>query len=539
MTCRARYAAVLSLLFVTACSRPPSITSEPHLVMNPGGRTPLAGVLSFTTDQPVRVTLVISDGENRNSITPRDSYATEHELMVLGLRPGRSHTIEVGYVNERGEAGQPALLDYDTAPLPDFVPPIDVVLSRPGRMEPGVTLVALNRSIDNEPDRDFGLIVALDAQGEVVWLYEAPHRLDEPRRLPNGNILHRGVRTQMFEIDMLGRRVNHWAATAVRKDAPPTAITVDTDSIHHDVMLMPSGNFLALSTEVRHVDSYPTDVDDPESEYAPANVVGDVLVEFRPDGRIVREFRLLDLLPTRAGYGATNDGFYKEVYGDAFEELPFDWSHSNGIAYDAADDAAIVSSNHLSAVFKIDLGEGKIDWILGPPDGWEDEWQALRLQPVADMQWFWHQHAPELTPDGTLLIYDNGTHRAFPPDPKIAPPEAYSRAVEYRIDEANRTVEEIWSYGGPGEEWFFSGYVSEADRLPRTGNVLITNGGRVRRPEGGPGVYAADGRVWVSIAEVTRTEPAEKVWEVVIDDPGTSWQTFRSERWPGLYPQVP
>jgi arylsulfate sulfotransferase len=395
----------------------------------------------------------------------------------------------------------------------------------------------MGRTINQESDREFGLFVALDAQGEVVWFYEAPHRVDEPRRLPNGNILYRGVRTQMFEIDMLGRRVNHWAATAARKDAPPTATAVDTDSLHHDVLRMPSGNFLALSTEVRHFENYPTSVEDQGAGQAPANVIGDVLIEFRPDGEIVREWKFFDLLdPRRLGYGSLNTGFYEEVYKDVLEEPGYDWTHANGIDYDAGSDSALISINHLSAVVKLDLGSGEIAWILGHPEGWQEKWQALRLRPKGDLDWFWHQHAPEITPDGTLLIYDNGAFRAFPPDPKILPPDTFSRAVEYRIDEANRTVEEVWSYGGPGDEWFFSGFISEADWMPETGNILVTSGGRVHKPDGTPGVFGSDGRLWITIAEVTHTDPAEKVWEVVIDDPTTGWSAFRSERVPSLYP---
>jgi arylsulfate sulfotransferase len=78
--------------------------------------------------------------------------------------------------------------------------------------------------------------------------------------------------------------------------------------------------------------------------------------------------------------------------------------------------------------------------------------------------------------------------------------------------------------------------VSEADWLPQTGNVLLTNGGMIRTNEGGQGEGASQGRNWVSLMEVTHSMPAEKVWEIVIDDPSGGWVAYRSQRMPSLYP---
>jgi len=524
-------------ILVAGCARPPAITSALNLDMNPSGRTPLAGLLTFTTDQPVRATLTISDGDDSSTVTPSDALSTEHELMVLGLRPGRLNTIEVSIENGRGEAGESGHLEVQTEPLPDYFPPIDVTLSRPARMEPGITLLPLTREINLVSDQEFGLFVALDASGDVLWYYDAGHPVDEARRLPNGNLLYNSRRTRILEIDMLGNIINEWAATAVRDDAPPTAIPVDTDSFHHDVLQMPSGNFLALSTEMRRFESYPSNLEDPNAEPIPANVIGDVLVEFQPDGEIVRRWKGFDHLdPLRLGYGSLDTGFYRRVYGDMLGETGYDWAHGNGIYYEAEADATLVSFNHQSVVVKIDMSSGDILWMLGNPQGWRDRWQALRLEPEGDLDWSWHQHAPELTPNGTLLLFDNGAMQAMPPNPPMLPPETYSRAVEYLIDEAAGTVEEVWSYGGPGEEWFFSGFISEADWLPETENILITSGGRIRKPDGTHGVWPGEGRIWVTIAEVTHSDPAEKVWEVVIDDPAVGWASYRGERLPSLYP---
>jgi hypothetical protein len=112
------------------------------------------------------------------------------------------------------------------------------------------------------------------------------------------------------------------------------------------------------------------------------------------------------------------------------------------------------------------------------------------------------------------------------------PDRNFSRAVEYAIDPALMTVTQVWEWGGAKDEFFFSAALGDADWLPVTGNVLVTDGFRVNP---GPPI-----RRFARLVEVTRTDPAEKVFEVVLRDPsgqpGVGWRVYRSERLPSLYP---
>ena len=144
-------------------------------------------------------------------------------------------------------------------------------------------------------------------------------------------------------------------------------------------------------------------------------------------------------------------------------------------------------------------------------------------------------------PSGNLLIYDNGSWgRAYPPNEGDPIEERYSRAVEYAIDEASMTVRQIWSYGGLETDLFYSAFVGEADRLPETGNILLTNGGQEVDDASRPfyAGYEADvyPRVKLSIMEVTHSTPAEKLWEISIDTLDGGWGAYRVERVPSLYP---
>ena len=233
-------------------------------------------------------------------------------------------------------------------------------------------------------------------------------------------------------------------------------------------------------------------------------------------------------------------GFWSDHYEpkvDDVEATPLrDWAHANAIVYDARDDSYIVSGRHQDAVFKFSRETGELIWILGPPDNWKEPWSAKRLQPIGDLQWQYREHGPVLTGDGTLLMYDNGGGRAGAYMEQLPLEERYSRAVEYAIDEEAMTVEQVWSYNGRPDNPFYSGFLSDADWQPVTGNVLITDGAR-RTNDDGVNANGEGTSYWARIVEVTRTDPAEVVFEVHLKDGYKGhWHIYRAERLSSLYP---
>lgn len=141
------------------------------------------------------------------------------------------------------------------------------------------------------------------------------------------------------------------------------------------------------------------------------------------------------------------------------------WAHVNSIDYDASDDSIIISARHQGVV---KIGRDKqVKWILASPLGWPEHLKAKVLTPVntqgeplaeedgvyADgFDWSWTQHTAWLTGHGTLTVFDNGWGRSFS-STKLE--GNYSRAVEYRINEANGTVEQVWAYGKErGDGWY-------------------------------------------------------------------------------------
>ena len=458
----------------------------------------------------------------------------------LGLQSDQTYQIVLVATDRAGNEVKSSPHDMTTPALPSDFPPVEAVQSEPDRMEPGVTLFSVFRRTEDDPGNDFGLILAVNGAGEVVWYYRSDERITDVRRLQNGNLLYTGgaKRDRMYEIDMFGHMVRQWHAAGVGGDAPPGSIPVATDTLHHEVYEMPSGNFLALSTEFRQLKDYPSSETDPTAPRETANVVGDVIVEFTPEGRTVRQWKLFDLLdPYRIGYDSLGTGFWQATYGEVVEGDVRDWLHGNAIIYDAQDDAAIVSLRHGDAVVKVDLSTGELRWILGTPEGWRDPQRDRLLEPLGDLEWTFHQHAPMLTPAGTLLLYDNGNYRVRPYDEKPPPSEHYSRVVEYAIDEEARTVSQVWAYGGPGEDSFFSNVGSDADWLATTGNVLVTHAGLTADPAGTPD-DTSDDVSWARIVEVTHTTPVEVLLDLVIrEGPEVGWRVYRAERLTSLHPQ--
>ena len=516
---------VFGLITITSCfggdngdnPNSPKISLDLIFTLNPNNNTPLAGLLELSTQVPTQVILMLSDGNTTWSIS-FEEFGTHHLLTVLGLRPEKTHTIRVQAVDQEGNITAEDIIEVTTDPLPPKFPTIEVI-SQPDLMEPGVTLFS---------DFDEGLLIIVNEIGEVIWYYDDKNDFGRPiygaRRLSNGNLLFLESGFQIVEINMIGTVVLSWQTIFSELN---TAIEIEFS--HHEVFEMPSGNLLLLSSEVRAFDNYPTSETDPTAPVETANIVGDVIVEFSRDGAVLNEWKLIDLLdPYRIGYDSL-DSLWDFVYPEAVGGTR-DWSHGNAVIYDPNDDSIIVSVRHQDAVIKISRKTGELIWILGPHENWKTPFNRylFNFPPGDDFEWPYHPHAPELTPDRTILLFDNGNFRASPFDPKVEDSNNYSRAVEYQIDEATMEINQIWEYRGLANETLFSQTMGDVDSLPETGNVLITFGD-----------FSGDlkGISSARVVEVTHTTPAEKVFELNLSrDASSPLRVYRSERLEGLYP---
>ena len=87
----------------------------------------------------------------------------------------------------------------------------------------------------------------------------------------------------------------------------------------------------------------------------------------------------------------------------------------------------------------------------------------------------WLSAQSTLYADGNVIVFDNRANGArIPFEPRLNYTDNFSRAVEYKINEENMTVEQVWTTGDTqGDDPCFSMAMSEAWKLPKTGNHLV------------------------------------------------------------------
>lgn len=513
----------------------------PKVSPNPNRRAPLVAIVNVSATVPVIGELQISDAEHTWTLPASTSKSKIFQLIAYGMRPGRPHEIRIRLTDpETGVSELSDPLAFLTPQLPKSFPPVEVTLSRPEATEPGVLIFPVNLWKDDESMMNYGYLIGVDEEGEVVWFLDSGHRTADVRLLSNGHLLFQhGNYRYALEIDLLGNVVRQWHAANLTQAPHTRSIGVPVDTMHHEIVEAPNGHFFTLSTKLVKFEKFPTSVQDPEAPWVSADVVCDELVEFDPaSGDIVRRWDLTNFLDRkRFGY-LSRGSFWKPKYKHLTDGSSRDWSHANAFVLLPEENAVIVSFRHHDCLVKFDLRLEKIIWIFGTPDGWGKEWQQFLLKPVGEnFSWPYHQHGPQVTATGHLRMYDNGNYRSRPFKKPLRASENHSRVVEFAIDESAKTVRQVWEYDGAPDDTFFCPFYCEADFLPQTGNYLITDGGHIELEDGTPFNTVPGERQWARIIEISGTSPHDKVFELRCESPLKSpygWSIYRSMKLPSL-----
>ena len=416
--------------------------------------------------------------------------------------------------------------------LPKGFPPIKIHKCDTSSREPGYMIVSLGKDVRAiSATSDFEALVALDRSGEVVWFWQSEAALMDVKLTPRLTLLIVTTDGCIQEINAAGETLRKWYTIGRRPKDIDGGVPVNTLYFHHAAQELPNGNLVALSIAHREFDNYALDQASPHGDKGKRTLVGDTLVEFRPDGTIVNEFSFFDILdPYRFVYGL-DAPFWTNA-----EVVPegADWTHANGLIYDPTDDSFIITVRHQDCVIKIDRQTGALIWVLGVPDGWQDKWLDKLLKPVGETTWHWHSHDPSILRDGSIMIFDNGAAGAIPPKPQTDINSCISRAIIYRVDEGAMTVEQSWSFGEKKHTAPYSMYVSGAYELPATGNIFVTFGGitltkgSLERTNLPPAGHSS-----VELFEVTHEENPEILFHAEINnrdsDEEKGWAAFRAE----------
>jgi hypothetical protein len=143
---------------------------------------------------------------------------------------------------------------------------------------------------------------------------------------------------------------------------------------------------------------------------------------------------------------------YMSDHGDdpsGFIRPGMDWFHMNSATYDLRDDSLIISSRE-NFVIKVGYHTRDVIWIFGDPTKYWYSFPSLRakalvlepggLYPIG-------QHALSITPDGLLLLFNDGAPSFNQPTGAPAGvSRAYSAVSAYAIDPSGLTAREAWRF---------------------------------------------------------------------------------------------
>ena len=412
---------------------------NPNVILNPYEISPLTALIIFDTDEEVSPKVTIKGKDELSTYTHTFEKSKKHYLPIYGLYPGYNNEVIIEC------NGKTETIYIQTENLPsDFILPTDVIANKE----------KLTNDLYFFTPSSSGYTCAYDVNGDVRW-YLTTNALWEINRLENGHLLISTERlinspyymTGLYEMDLLGKIYTEYSLEG---------------GYHHDYFEMENGNLLIASDDF----------------YNEEGTVEDYIVELdRNTGKIVKTFDLKDILNMEDGQSENWSSY--------------DWFHNNSVWYDKETNSITLSGRHQDAVINIDYNTGKLNWIIGDPTNWSEEYQKYFFTPVGDnFEWQWSQHAAMITPEGYVFILDNGNNKSKIKEEYVNAENSYTRGVMYKIDTTNMTIEQIWQYGKERGSSFYSPYISDVDYLAKdhyivhSGGIVYVNGKNSNQPAG-------------------------------------------------------
>jgi hypothetical protein len=536
----------------------PVFEQAPEVKANPNPRAPLAAVLTFKASGPVTTAVSIDDGLAKRTLNFGPHLDPAKGLPIVDLAAGRQFNVTVQISDKSGTTTSSKVLSFRTPALPApglEWPTLTTTLADGGVLEPGLRFVSVRRRApgrqsfqtksQQEFSRGWGLILALDAKGDVRWYYISQRRVAGIKPSPDGTLLFTTEDQRVVKIDMLGNIIRQWYPEK-RRLGPAAGATEITglQTLHHEPSITPWGTYISMSANGREILDYPSSVTDPQAPRKPTMVMGDKIVEFNAEGKVVWEWDAFDHLDPYLLHYHTFQPYW------AVRGYPgyADWTHGNGLTFDAERDLVIASFKHLDALVAIDRKTKDIRWIFGDPKGWPEKYQSRILKPVGVVRYPWSQHHPHVTPQGTIVYYDNGMFQARPFDGREIVPfhRSYSRAVEIKVDPKAMTVTELWtSEKEQKPDSCVHWAMGDAQRMPATSNMMVIRSfcppiteklndqdeyDLTRR-------FVDDVPYAGRVEEFSRTAPAKLLSQTRFDDPNEilQWQLYGGFHAPSIY----
>lgn len=211
----------------------------------------------------------------------------------------------------------------------------------------------------------------------------------------------------------------------------------------HELVITNDNRFFLIADEIRVMDLSSIVSGGNKS----ANVTGNVIQELDSNGNLVFQWKTLDNLSLT------------DYTGDLTAPA-LDFTHTNSLFPDT-DSTLLISNPGLNEITKINLKNGNIIWRFGLLA------KSNQFTFTNDTLGFVFQHYVCRLPNGNITLFDNGHGR-------------YARAVEYKINEANKTAELVFQYRNNPD--IVGPTMGSAIRLPN-GNTFIGWGSALKMTE--------------------------------------------------------
>lgn len=350
-----------------------------------------------------------------------DAVDTDHFLPLIGLSADSTvHLVVHAKSGDQIESSD--IFSFETVPLPFPSPEITIL----NPMEPDGVITVFAIASDDSPQINASYI-GIDRTGEVVWIGRNGHTTE------NARFIEPYLNESM--IDFAGKRSNNIINYSILDAASEVIFNIESSvTLHHDLGVLPNGNIVALAGQSQEVL-----LENGETKA----LRGDLVVELQLDGQIVWEWNSFDYLDPSTFQTPANDAN--------------DWTHGNNVQHLPATDEVLVGFRNLNLLLTIDRETGEITRRIGENGDYT----------LTSGQWFYGQHHSTLTENGSLTVFDNHFNTSE---------DLNSRVVQYQIDEAAKTIEEVWSID-LGHFYRSGGEAS----LLETGGILINAGGSSTR----------------------------------------------------------
>ena len=245
-------------------------------------------------------------------------------------------------------------------------------------------------------------LLILDKQGRIIYAKSFPTAINgrflDFKPQPNGKYsFFANKQNRYYMMDQFFNIID----TVVAKNGYSTN--------NHELIISNDNQYFIIANEVRTIDMSQV----VSGGSTNAQVTGNIIQGIDSNDNLIFEWKVLDHISIT------------DHVGDLTAPV-FDFAHTNSLFLDT-DTTILMCNPSLNEITKINLNNGNIIWRLGRLA------KSNQFTFTNDTLGFIFQHTVNRLPNGNITLFDNGLGR-------------YSRAIEYEIDEVNKTANLVFQY---------------------------------------------------------------------------------------------